>query len=159
MSTLVLAAILLVAGAFAILLPVLMTDAEIAEDAAEYEQFKEQAEVATERAELVTGIAPTLNVPLAPLPDTISPSEVRHTTVDLAACQATNSDFIAWLQIPNTTVDYPVVWSDDVDYYLHHTFQGKKAISALCSRLKQQATAHPARTLPFMTITFAATIR
>lgn len=47
--------------------------------------------------------------------------------VDLAACKATNSDFIAWLHIPGTKIDYPVVLTDDVEYYLTHTFAGKES--------------------------------
>jgi len=38
-----------------------------------------------------------------------------------------NDDFIAWIQIPGTTIDYPVVLSDDTRYYLEHTFTGKKS--------------------------------
>lgn len=47
--------------------------------------------------------------------------------MDLAACKAQNEDFIAWLQIPGTPVDYPVVSTDDTKYYLNHTFTGKKS--------------------------------
>ena len=59
---------------------------------------------------------------------TASPGYVTGKTgADLAACKKTNSDFIAWLQIPNTGVDYPVVLTNDIDYYLEHTFTGKKS--------------------------------
>lgn len=123
-----LAAALLVVGASAILLPLLMTKAEIEQDAAEYEQLREQAKAVTEGANPSSkGISQPFDVPLAQPPDAASPSVTQHTNVDLAACTATNADFIAWLQIPNTTVDYPVVWSDDTDYYLNHTFTGKKS--------------------------------
>lgn len=50
------------------------------------------------------------------------------TGADLAACKAANSDFAAWLQIPGTDVDYPVVLTNDVDYYLDHTFTGEESI-------------------------------
>ncbi len=50
------------------------------------------------------------------------------TGADLAACQATNSDFIGWLQIPGTKVDYPVVLTNDVAYYLNHTFTRQENI-------------------------------
>ena len=45
--------------------------------------------------------------------------------VNLSAYKAQNRDFIAWLYIPGTGVNYPVVWSDDSDYYLNHTFTGR----------------------------------
>lgn len=49
------------------------------------------------------------------------------TGADLAACKAANGDFIAWLKIPGTKINYPVVRTDDVDYYLTHTFTGKQS--------------------------------
>ena len=50
-----------------------------------------------------------------------------HTGVDLTAAQAKNSDFVAWLKIPGTNVDYPVVLSDNTAYYLTHSFTGKES--------------------------------
>ena len=55
-------------------------------------------------------------------------SVVPDTRADLAACKAVNGDFIAWLQIPGTDVDYPVVLTDDAAYYLKHTFTGEESI-------------------------------
>ena len=46
---------------------------------------------------------------------------------DMAALKAQNKDFIAWLNIPGTKIDYPVVRSDNTDYYLTHTFNGTKS--------------------------------
>lgn len=51
-----------------------------------------------------------------------------YTGADLDACKAINSDFIGWLQIPGTKVDYPVVLTNDVDYYLDHTFNHQENI-------------------------------
>ncbi|MBQ9262863.1 MAG: class B sortase [Clostridia bacterium] len=50
-----------------------------------------------------------------------------NTDADLAACQAKNPDFVAWMKIPGTNVNYPVVLSDDTDYYLTHSFTGKQS--------------------------------
>lgn len=47
--------------------------------------------------------------------------------IDLAACKADNADFIAWLDIPGTKVSYPVVQSDNTEYYLHHLFTGAES--------------------------------
>lgn len=55
-------------------------------------------------------------------------STVTDTRTDLAACKAVNSDFVAWLQIPGTDVDYPVVLTDNTAYYLKHTFTGEESI-------------------------------
>ena len=33
-----------------------------------------------------------------------------------------NSDTVGWINVKNTSVNYPVVMSNDNDYYLHHSF-------------------------------------
>ena len=48
-------------------------------------------------------------------------------SVDVEACVAQNPDFAAWLTIPGTPVDYPVVRSNRTDYYLTHLFSGKNS--------------------------------
>lgn len=40
--------------------------------------------------------------------------------------QKINPDLVAWIQIPDTTIDYPVVQGRDNDYYLNHTAAGKE---------------------------------
>lgn len=49
--------------------------------------------------------------------------------IDFDALKAQNSDVIAWLQIPDTQINYPVVQGDDNDYYLHHDLNGDDSIS------------------------------
>ena len=60
--------------------------------------------------------------------NTTSGAAPGFTGADLAACKAANNDFAAWLQIPGTDIDYPVVLTNDVDYYLDHTFTGEESI-------------------------------
>lgn len=48
-------------------------------------------------------------------------------SIDHAALQAKNEDYIAWLEIPGTPIDYPVVQSNHVEYYLSHTLDGKQS--------------------------------
>ena len=64
---------------------------------------------------------PTPTPSLAPTP------RIGKTGVDLEACKMSNGDFVAWLKIPGTKINYPVVWTDRVDYYLTHTFSGKES--------------------------------
>ena len=47
--------------------------------------------------------------------------------VNLAKLQSQNSEFIAWLQIPATSVNYPVVQTSDTAFYLTHNFKRQKA--------------------------------
>ena len=44
-------------------------------------------------------------------------------TVDWAALSQVNSDLVAWIYIPGTRVDYPVVRGADDEYYLDHDFE------------------------------------
>ena len=122
---LALALVLLIAGATAILAPVLLVELELRLDTEDYEAFKEQSRIAA--AEELLRDEPSVAAGPATMPDMAMPIKKGRTGIDLAACKAENDDFIAWLQIPGTTVDYPVVSSNDTDYYLGHTFSGKKS--------------------------------
>ena len=56
---------------------------------------------------------------------TLTTAPPRH---DLAALQAENSACVGWLTIPDTSVDYPVVWTPrDPEYYLRRDFYGNYA--------------------------------
>lgn len=114
----------------AFIIPVVMTEREIAGDAEEYAALKKQ--IANTDEVILTPVTDAHIDPNGDFvsftlpPFTTTPTQ-QHTSVDLAACKAENDDFIGWLQIPGTTVDYPVAQTDDVDYYLSHTFAGKKS--------------------------------
>lgn len=44
-----------------------------------------------------------------------------------AEVYASNEDIVGWLQIPDTKVDYPVVWTpEDEDYYLYKDIEGNE---------------------------------
>lgn len=81
-------------------------------------------------------LSPTAIPASTPDADTRSPTpainpeptpRIGKTGVDLDACKTQNDDFAAWLRIPGTKINYPVVWTDRVDYYLKHTFSGKES--------------------------------
>lgn len=47
--------------------------------------------------------------------------------IDFSALDSQNPDVVAWIQIPGTQVNYPVVQGKDNDYYLHHDLNGQKS--------------------------------
>ncbi len=48
--------------------------------------------------------------------------------IDFDALLVQNSDVIAWIKIPGTMINYPVVQGDDNDYYLHHDLDGEDSV-------------------------------
>lgn len=74
-------------------------------------------------------------------------SNMGYTGADLDACKAINSDFIGWLQIPGTKVDYPVVLTNDVDYYLDHTFDRQENIIGCLFSLGKSDYSTPSRNI------------
>ena len=59
---------------------------------------------------------PTASAPVATAKPTAKPE---------ASIQ--NEDYVAWLSIPGTVINYPVVRSDRTDYYLHHLITGQQS--------------------------------
>ena len=148
-----LAALLLIGGMLAIILPVLQWDAEVSAEAVEYEQLRaqhQQAE-ARETAEGETQnqhAAPPVSLAEEGLPVQQSESAVgEQAMVDLSAYLAQNPDFVAWLRIPGTNVDYPVVQTDNPDYYLNHTFSGKSSVVGTLFSLADADYAAPGRNI------------
>lgn len=49
--------------------------------------------------------------------------------IDFEDLWETNEDVVAWIYIPGTEVDYPILRSEtDDSYYLHHTVDGKEGL-------------------------------
>lgn len=71
----------------------------------------------------------------------------RNTGFDLTAAHEKNPDFVAWLKIPGTNVNYPVVLSDDTDYYLTHSFTGKQSKLGTLFSLKKTDYETPGRNI------------
>lgn len=148
-----LAALLLIGGMLAIILPVLKWDAEVSADAGEYEQLREQnrqaeAREMVEEETLNQHIVPPISLAEEGLPVQQSESAVgEQAMVDLSAYLAQNPDFVAWLRIPGTNVDYPVVQTDNPDYYLNHTFSGKSSVVGTLFSLADADYAAPGRNI------------
>ena len=148
-----LAALLLIGGMLAVALPVLQWDAEVSAEAGEYEQLREQnrqaeAREMVEEETLNQHIVPPISLAEEGLPVQQSESAVgEQAMVDLSAYLAQNPDFVAWLRIPGTNVDYPVVQTDNPDYYLNHTFSGKSSVVGTLFSLAGADYAAPGRNI------------
>ena len=149
----ILAALLLIGGMLAVVLPVLQWDAEVSAEAGEYEQLREQnrqaeAREMVEEETLNQHIVPPISLAEEGLPVQQSESAVgEQAMVDLSAYLAQNPDFVAWLRIPGTNVDYPVVQTDNPDYYLNHTFSGKSSVVGTLFSLADADYAAPGRNI------------
>ena len=64
---------------------------------------------------------------ITPTTDNSDPSTPK--TIDFAALLATNSDTVAWIEIPGTNINYPVVQTTNNETYLSRTFDGGTSIS------------------------------
>ena len=148
-----LAALLLIGGMLAVVLPVQQWDAEVSAEAGEYEQLREQnrqaeARETMEEETLNQHIVPPISLAEEGLPVQQSESAVgEQAMVDLSAYLAQNPDFVAWLRIPGTNVDYPVVQTDNPDYYLNHTFSGKSSVVGTLFSLADADYAAPGRNI------------
>ncbi len=56
---------------------------------------------------------------------TVDTDDPIYRKIDFAAAQAVNPDVYAWIWIPETNIDYPILQSDSEDdsYYLEHTIE------------------------------------
>ena len=84
-----------------------------------------------------------------PAPESPKPTEKPEAQpgVNLEACLAQNRDFVAWITIPGTKIDYPVVRSNNTEYYLHHMFSGKESQLGCLFSLKSSDYQAPSRNI------------
>ena len=91
---------------------------------------------------------PTATVTTVPTKTPSVPTAVpAKSSVDLEACLAQNKDFMAWLTIPGTKINYPVVCSNNTEYYLHHLFSGKESKLGCLFSLKSSDYQAPSKNI------------
>ena len=155
-----LAATMAVTGAAMLLCPLIGQNTGMNRSAAEYDDLRvqlkseEPAQATDAPAQdksvlrVLLGFPGATQEPLELSKTDESPPEIDiGTGADLAACLAQNDDFIAWIRIPGTNVDYPVVWTDDAEYYLHHTFTGKQGAAGTLFSLMKTDYSIPSRNI------------
>ncbi len=57
----------------------------------------------------------------------IDASDLANMTIDWDGLRSINPDIVAWIYIPGTVINYPVVKAEDNDYYLTHDFNKDSA--------------------------------
>lgn len=97
-----------------------------------YEQAKTVARLEEEsRPAASQGETPSAPAPEVPDEPPEVPAEPlttweRLAQIDLAALQEINPDVIGWIEIPGTTLSYPLVQGRDNQYYLNRTWEAKR---------------------------------
>lgn len=100
----------------------------------------------TEEPTAVPSAAITATPTKKPFAPTASPVQTGS-GIDLDACLAQNRDFVAWLSTPGTKINYPVVRSDNTEYYLHHLFTGKESKLGCLFSLKSSDYQTPSKNI------------
>ena len=57
--------------------------------------------------------------------------ETYVSPIDFKTLWEQNEDVAAWIQIPGTQINYPVVHGEDNDYYLHHDLNGQETVAGM----------------------------
>ena len=102
-----------------------------AEDRHSEDTFGELRDTASDREE-VTPVPTETPSPEPETTPTSTPTDTPEPTPVLVEnpyvdCFMSNEDMAAWLQIPDTVIDYPVMWTPrDENYYLLRGFDGSK---------------------------------
>ncbi len=76
-------------------------------------------------------LSPNRIVTPAPMP-TFSGEDLPDNPIDFAALQEKNPDTVAWIQVPGTVIDYPVMRSGadrEENFYLDHNSEGKSHVA------------------------------
>lgn len=54
--------------------------------------------------------------------------EAYVSPIDFEKLWEVNKDIVAWVSIPNTNIDYPILWNGDNEYYLKHDVDKNESI-------------------------------
>lgn len=56
-------------------------------------------------------------------------SGAKGFSVNYEGLRQINEEIVGWIRIPDTTINYPIMQTDDNEYYLKHTFERKNNIA------------------------------
>lgn len=89
-------------------------------------------EIIQETAETAATESKTQEVPSVHVTSSETPAIVEeNTNIDFEALQRRNPDVYAWIEVPGTNVNYPILQhATDNSYYLTHTIDHEKTVAA-----------------------------
>ena len=98
---------------------------EIYESAKEFVTEEEPLEIPQEpeNTEEVTVKEEKKTIITAP----VSKVKRTYTNIDFSGLRSINEDVIGWIQIFGTQIDYPLLLASDNQYYLNHTYDGRRS--------------------------------
>lgn len=82
---------------------------------------------ATQEAQSKTSLDDNINIEETSSETTMISTEEEQNNINWEKLKQENNDFAGWLNIPGTNISYPVVMTNDNDYYLSHDFWKKKS--------------------------------
>ena len=121
-----------------------LLDQVLSEELTAYEIFESLSTMAEEVSDNATP-APDKTSKSAQVQPSARPSTLSG--VNLAKLQSQNPEFIAWLQIPGTSVNYPVVQTSDTAFYLTHNFKRQKTKAGTLFSLPSTDYRTPGKTI------------
>lgn len=63
-----------------------------------------------------------------PEPTPVDDTVLALQQIDLDALREENPEVVGWIQIPDTKINYPIMQTDNNDYYLKHDWNGKRNV-------------------------------
>lgn len=124
-----LAVLFFITGLLAVVLPVIQWDRQIETELEEYDIFREAIQEKSGKEALPSEqeTLPELKAEQETGTMISATPECTRRTVNWQNCHQINQDIVAWIAIPGTPIDYPVVQTNDPDYYLSHTVSGRES--------------------------------
>lgn len=95
-----------------------------------YQQLVEQASVMPALSLSTTSpVVPPTKSPAHKVSHiTTAATQIPYINQTMSQLYSTNSDTVGWLNVAQTAINYPIVRTDDNQFYLNHTFEKRKNI-------------------------------
>ena len=87
-------------------------------------QLREDRKGSGVYVEIASEAAAETTVAVVEIPERETEEELVLKQIDFEALRQQNGDIVAWLELPGTIIDYPVVQADDNSYYLRRLIDG-----------------------------------